>query len=137
VKRALALIVSLMFVLSFAGFAAAEKAMEKTPAAPAGDRTAPAVKKAPAKVKQVTGEVTAVDMKDSMVTVKGKKGDVVVMVNEKTKIMMEKEKKTLSDMKAGDKVTVKYSEMDGRNIAKSIAMKGAAKSDAAKPAEKK
>ncbi len=75
--------------------------------------------KAPAKVKQVTGEVTAMDAKS--ITVKGKKGDVVIAVEEKM----------VAGIKAGDKVVVKYTEADGKNTAKSV------KKAEAKPAEKK
>lgn len=70
-KKAIAIIVSVLFVLSVAGlsFAAEQKAAPAEKAAPAK-----AEKKAPAKVKQVTGEVTAVDAKANTLTVKGKKG---------------------------------------------------------------
>jgi hypothetical protein len=98
-------------------------------------------KKAPAKIKQVTGEVTAVDAKAKTVTVKGKKGDVTVSTDDKTKVTMGKEMKSVADVKVGDKVIVKYSEADGKNVAKSIGIKPAAapaekKTEAAKPAEK-
>jgi len=135
VKKALALIISVLFVFAVASmsFAAEEKKAE----------TVPMEKKSPAKVKQVTGEVTAVDAKAKTVTVKGKKGDVTAMIDDKTKIMMGKDTKTLADVKAGDKVTLKYSEADGKMMAKSIAVKPAEKmmekkmEPAAKPAEKK
>jgi Cu/Ag efflux protein CusF len=130
VKKALALIISVLFVFAVTSlsFAAAEKGMEK---------------KAPVKVKQATGEVTAVDAKAKTITVKAKKGDVTAMVGDKTKIMMGKDMKTLADINAGDKVTMKYSESDGTMTAKSIAIKPAEKmmekkmAPAAKPAGKK
>ena len=85
------------------------------------------MKKAPAKVKQVTGEVKAVDTKAMTLTVtkkmKTKAEDTMVTVNDKTKIMMGKDKKLLADLKVGDKVTVKYSEADGKMVAKSVAIK--------------
>ena len=93
-------------------------------------------KKAPVKVKQVTGAVAAVDAKAKTVTVKAKKGDVTAMVDDKTKIMMGKDVKTLADVKAGDKVTVKYSETDGKMTAKSIAIKPAEKNDEQKREKK-
>jgi hypothetical protein len=144
VKKALALIISVLFVFAVTtlSFAAAEKAAP----APAEKKAAPAMmeeKKAPAKVKQATGEVAAVDAKAKSITVKAKKGDVTAMVDDKTKIMMGKDMKTLADIKAGDKVTLKYSEADGKMMAKSIAIKPAEKmmekkaAPAAKPAEKK
>lgn len=116
-KKAIAIIVSVLFVLSVAGLSfAAEKA------APAA---APAEKKAPAKVKQVTGEVAAVDAKANTLTVKGKKGDVMITADDKTVVKVGKEKKSLADVKMGDKVTVKYAEMDGKNVAKSIMVSAA------------
>jgi Cu/Ag efflux protein CusF len=131
-KKAIAIIVSVLFVfaltsLSFAAEKAAPAKMEE--------------KKAPAKIKQVTGEVTAVDAKAKTVTVKGKKGDVTVSTDDKTKVTMGKEMKSVADVKVGDKVIVKYSEADGKNVAKSVAIKPAAapaekKTEAAKPAEK-
>lgn len=144
-KKAIAIIVSVLFVfaLTSLSFAAEEKK-----AAPAAEKkeAAPAEKKAPAKVKQVTGEVAAVDAKAMTITVskkvKGKAVETVVTVDDKTKIALGKEKKTLADVKAGDKVTVKYTEVDGKNVAKSVAIKPAApapekKAEPAKPAEKK
>ncbi len=127
-KRAIALIVAMLFVLSVAVFAVAA---EKKEAAPMEKKeAAPAEKKAPAKVKQVTGEVTAVDAAAKTLTVKGKAGDVALTADDKTTVKVGKEKKTLADVKVGDKVTVRYAEMDGKNIAKSIIIKAA-------PAEKK
>jgi hypothetical protein len=145
VKKALALIISVLFVFAVTtlSFAAEEK---KAAPAPAEKKAAPAMmeeKKAPTKVKQVTGAVAAVEAKTKTITVKGKKGDVTAMVDDKTKIMMGKVVKTLADVKAGDKVKLKYSETDGKMTAKSIAIKPAEKmmekkaEPAAKPAEKK
>ncbi|MGB9714785.1 MAG: hypothetical protein ACPL1G_00005 [Thermodesulfovibrionales bacterium] len=83
------------------------------------------------KVKQITGDVKAVDTIAKTVTVtkmvKGKAEETTVTVDDKTKIMMDKEKKTLADVKVGNKVTVKYTEVEGKNIAKSIAIKPAEK----------
>jgi ribosomal protein S1 len=135
VKKTLAFIISVLFVFAVASisFAAEEKK-----AAPA-----PMEMKDAKKVKQVTGEVVAVDAKAKTVTVKGKKSEVTALVDDKTKIMMDKEVKTLADLKAGDKVTLKYSDVDGKIMAKSIAIKPAEKmmekkaEPAARPAEKK
>ena len=124
-KKAIAIIVSLIFVLSLAGLSfAAEKA------APMKKEAAPAVeKKAPAKIKRVTGEVMSVDA--AGITVKGRKADVTATTGDKTKVKMGKETKTMADVKIGDKVTLKYSEADGMNTAKTISI------HPAKPAEKK
>ncbi|GAB4405756.1 MAG: hypothetical protein OHK0032_00390 [Thermodesulfovibrionales bacterium] len=145
-KKAIAIIVSLIFVLSVAGLSFA--AEEKKPATPAKTEEKKAEKKAPAKVKQVTGEVTAVDAKGNTLTVKGKKAEVSLTTDEKTTVKIGKEKKTLADVMVGDKATVKYAEVDGKNVAKSIAVTPAkkkeekkeaapAKKEEKKPAEKK
>lgn len=148
-KKAIAIIVSVLFVfaLTSLSFAAEEK---KTAPAPAEKKEAAPVKaeekKAPAKVKQVTGEVKAVDTKAMTITVtkkmKDKVVETVVAVDDKTRITCDKEKKALADVKVGDKVTVKYSEADGKNIAKSVAIKTEVKkmekkAEPAKPTEKK
>jgi ribosomal protein S1 len=103
-KKTVTIVVSLIFVLAFtaASFAAA-------------------------KVHSVTGEVTAVDTTAKTVTVKAKKGEVVVSVEDKTSIKEGKAKKTLADVKAGDNVTVKYTEAAGKMTAKSIMIKAATK----------
>ncbi|NCO83246.1 MAG: hypothetical protein COW90_09805 [Nitrospirae bacterium CG22_combo_CG10-13_8_21_14_all_44_11] len=125
-KKIIALIVAVLFVFAVASIslAAEEKKMEpaKKEAAPA---KAKAEKKVAAKVMQVTGEVAAVDAAAKTITVKGKKGDVVIAVDDKT----------LADVKAGDKVTAKYTTADGKNTAKSVIKKTAAAKKAA-PAKK-
>lgn len=135
-KKAIAIIVAVLFVfaLTSISFAAEKKAapapMEKKEASPAKVEE----KKAPEKVMSVTGDVVAVDAKAMTLTVKGKKGDVALSTNDKTTVKMGKEKKALADVKVGDKAKVKYTEVDGKNIAKSIAIKPAV---TAVPAEKK
>ncbi len=137
-KKTIAIIVAVLFVFSIASIAIAaeEKKAEETKAAEKP------------KIKQVTGDVKAVDAKAKTVTVtkkmRDKAMDTVVTVDDKTKIMMDKEKKAIADLKAGDKVKVKYTEIEGKNVAKSIAIqpKEAAapaekKAEPAKPAEKK
>ena len=142
-KKTIAIVLSLVLMFAFTAVTfAAEKA-----AAPAEKKEmAPAEKAAPAKKavkKQVTGEVTAVDAKANTLTVKGKKGDVMVSTDDKTSVMEGKAKKTLADVKAGDKVTVHYTEADGKNVAHKVAIKAAPakkaekKEKAAAPAEKK
>lgn len=123
VKKVIALLVAMLFALSVVGLAIAA---EKKEAAPAEKKeAAPAQEKAPVKVKQVTGEVTAIDAAAKTLTVKGKAGEVALTADDKTTVKIGKEKKTLADVKVGDKVTVKYAEMDGKNVAKSIIVKAA------------
>ncbi|MDO8746577.1 MAG: hypothetical protein Q7J70_02820, partial [Thermodesulfovibrionales bacterium] len=91
-KKMIALIVAVLFVFAIASVSIAA---EEKKAAPA-----PVEKKAePTKmVMQVTGEVVAVNAAAKTITVKGKMGDVVIAVDDKT----------LADVKAGDKVTTHY-----------------------------
>lgn len=120
---AIALLVAMAFALSVPGIAIAA---DKKEAAPAEKKeAAPAQEKAPAKVKQVTGEVTAIDAAAKTLTVKGKAGEVALTADDKTTVKIGKEKKALADVKVGDKATVKYNEMDGKNVAKSIIVKPA------------
>lgn len=117
-KKVIALLVAMLFALSVAGHAIAAEMKEMKEAAPVQ-------KMAPAKVKQVTGEVTAIDAAAKTLTVKGKAGEVALTADDKTTVKIGKEKKALTDVKVGDKVTVKYTEMDGKNVAKSIIVKAA------------
>lgn len=101
-KKALFIIILLLIVISIAGISyGAEKV----------------------KIKQITGEVGAVDAAARSLTVKGKKAEVVLSTDEKTTVKTEKEKKSLSDVKVGDKITIKYSEVNGKNVAKNIEIK--------------
>ncbi len=129
-KKAIAILVSLMFV--FAVSAVSFAAEKKDAAATEKKEAAPAKKAAH---KQVTGEVTAVDAKS--ITVKGKKGDVTAEISDKTKVTPKG--KTIADVKTGDKATVKYTEAEGKNTATVVEIKAAPakKEKAEKKAEKK
>jgi hypothetical protein len=95
-KKAVAIIVSLLFVLSVVGLSFAEEKKHET------------------KAMYVTGEVTAVDAAAKTLTIKGKKGEVVLTTTDKTKFA---KGKTLADVKVGDKLSAKYSEKDGKMMA--------------------
>ena len=125
-KKAIVIIVAVLFVFALTSISFAAEKM----ATPAKAEE----KKAPEKVMSITGDVVSVDAKAMTLTVKGRKGDVALSTNDKTAVRMGKDKKTLADVKAGDKVKVKYTEVDGKNMAKSIAIKPAV---AAMPEEKK
>jgi hypothetical protein len=71
-------------------------------------------KKHSTKAMLVSGEVTAVDAAANKLTIKGKKGEVVLTTTDKTKFA---EGKTLADVKVGDKLSVKYSEKEGKMMA--------------------
>ena len=122
-KKALAVILTSLFVFVLASLSfASEK--EITP-------VRGMEKKATAKSKQMTGEVKEVDTKTMTLSVSKKsKGTTQVTmfsVNDKTKIMLDNETKALADVKVGDKVKVKYTNADGKNTAKSVAIKSAEK----------
>lgn len=94
-------------------------------------------------IRLVTGEVVTADVTIKTLTVQGKKGEVVITADDKTVVKMDREKKTLSDVKVGDKVTVKYAVIDSKNIARSIDIKtartdkkGAGPAKPAKPSTK-
>ena len=112
-KKAIAIIMAIFFGLAIASisFAVEEKMAE------------PVTK---TKVKQVTGKVKAVDTKAKTITVvkkiKGKEKEVVLAVDEKTRITVDSEK-ALADVKVGDDVKAKYIEDEGKNVAKSVAIK--------------
>lgn len=107
-KKTIAVVLSLIFILAVTSVTfAAEKHAAPAPAAKAVE-------------KHVKGDITAVDANAMTVTVKGKKGDVTVTVDAKTEFKLGKDKKTVSDLKVGEKVKILYHEADGKNIAKSI-----------------
>jgi hypothetical protein len=95
-KKAIAIIVSLLFVLSVVGLSFAEEKKDAT------------------KAMHVTGKVTAVDAAAKTLTIKGEKGAVVLTTTDKTKFA---KGKTLADVKVGDELTAKYSEKDGKMMA--------------------
>ena len=132
-KKTIAIVLSLVLMFAFTAvtFAAEKEAPMK--AAPAEKEMKAEKKEMKAAKKQVTGEVAAVDAKANTLTVKGKKGDVMVSTDDKTKVMAGKDAKTLADVKVGDKVTVKYTEANGKNVATKVSIMAAP----AKKAEKK
>jgi len=85
-----------------------------------------AQKKAPAKVKahKYAGEVTAMDTAAKTITVKGKSDEKTFDVAD---VKMKKEPS------AGDKVTVKYIEKDGKMVAKYVDIQKTAKKAPAAP----
>ena len=98
------------------------------PAAPAkAQETKPAAGKAPAAAAEKTsrhaGTVKAVDAAGRMLTVAEKSGEVTVTVPEKASIKRGKDSVKLEDLKGGDAVTVVYVQQDGKDVARSIAVK--------------
>lgn len=109
-KKIIALFVAILFVFSVSSLSFAYPQAEKSMPKAEEKKAEPAKTEQKAKVKQITGEVAAVDAAAKTITVKGKKAEVVISADEKM----------LADVKVGDKVVVKYTEQDGKNIAKSI-----------------
>ena len=95
-KKALAIIVSVLIVLSVVGLSFAND------------------KQHAEENMYVSGEVTAVDVAANTLTIKGKKGEFVLTTTDKTKFA---EGMTLADVKVGDKLSAKYSEKDGKMMA--------------------
>jgi Cu/Ag efflux protein CusF len=119
-KRAIAIVFSVIFVLSCTGMASARMGMGK------------AMGLMPEK--EVAGTVESVDQKAKTITVKGMRGPVTVTADEKTVVKMGKEVKTFSDIKVGDKVTLDFEVGEGKNVAKTIAI---AQPTSAEPAAEK
>lgn len=95
-----------LFIAVFFVFAMATTYVSAYP--PAAEKPAEAEKKAT--VKQITGEVVAIDAAAKTITIKGKKAELLLSADEKM----------LKDIKVGDKVVAKYEEKEGKMIAKSL-----------------
>ena len=72
------------------------------------------------KSKEITGEIVSVDASKNLLTVKTKKGEMAFSLDEKTKIKMGKETRSISDLKVGDKIKVYYIHVDGKDLAETI-----------------
>jgi uncharacterized protein YxeA len=122
VKKAIAIIVSLIFVLCVAGLSFAAEKMDKKEAPMKEEKT---MKKAHSMAKRMVGSVTAVDEQAKTITVKNKKGEKTITCEDNTKVHMGKAKKSCADVKAGDKVYVTYSEIEGKDVAKTVSIHAA------------
>jgi Cu/Ag efflux protein CusF len=105
-KKAIAVVISVLFVLSFAGPTFARMGMKRA----IGDSP----------VKDAQGEIQAIDQKAKTITVKAMRGPLTATADEKTVVKLGKEMKAFSDLKVGDKVVVTYEAGEGKNIAKTI-----------------
>jgi len=95
-----------------------------------------AVAKDNVKIKKlITGEVVTVDTAADSLTLKGKRAEVVIHTNEDTVVQVAKEKKSLADVKIGAKIAVRYSEIDGKNLAERIVVEPEKGPVPAKPAK--
>ena len=71
---------------------------------------------------KMVGEVTSIDAASKSFTVKeavktGEAKEITFMLGEHAKVMVMQKAGTINDLKAGDSVTVRYIEKDGKNIA--------------------
>ena len=116
IKIFLLSVISVVVVASIA-LAAGEKKKEMVPSA------LPVA----AKVQQITGDVKAVNYSAMSITIAKKCNnkvlDAVVTADNKTKISKDGRKGTFDDIKTGDRVVVKYTEVKGRNVAQDISIK--------------
>jgi hypothetical protein len=150
VKKLIALSVAAVFALGAAGLAVAQdkkaddKKMEKSDmkAEKKADKK-PTTKTANGSVKSASADSIVVSGKD-----KGKDAEWTFAVDPKTSIKKGGKAIMAGDVKAGDSVQVKYMEQDGKAMAQSVMVKGAAASAKkmddkkmdkmeAKPADKK
>jgi len=78
------------------------------------------------KSKSLTCRLKSVDIVSQTVMVskrvKGKEEETAINVDDKTGITLNKKKKELLDLKAGDKLVIKYTEIEGKKVAKSLAI---------------
>jgi hypothetical protein len=79
-----------------------------------------AAKQKPLKIIHLAGETINVNPKTGKLTVRGKDGEVDIYTTDKTIIHIGKDSSSLSDIAAGNKATIKYLKIDGKNVARSI-----------------
>ena len=140
-KRLFALLVGIAFVAGTIGVAAAQTATTTTDKKPAADtkmsdKKDTSAKKAPTKT--ATGTVKSASP-DSIVVAgkdKGKDAEWTFAVDDKTKVKKAGKDTMAKDLAAGDKVTVRYMDHDGKATAMNVNVSAAKKAET-KPAEKK
>jgi len=113
-------LVSLLLPLLLFGASCTQQPEKKgQPEKVAREKPAPAKEK-PLKIVHLAGETISVNPSAGKLTIRGKDGEVAIYATEKTIIQIGRDKGRLSDIAAGTKATVKYLEIDGENIARSI-----------------
>ena len=110
-------------------FAAEKKAAE--PSAPAKMEEKKAPEKAKAKARSATGDLVSADTKTGMMAVKVKDKEMSFTADTKAA------KEALGKVKVGDRVTVSYTEKEGKMMASSVKTAKAPAKKAEKKAEKK
>jgi hypothetical protein len=70
---------------------------------------------------KVSGEVTAVSVTDQTIMVKRKGAtELTLLVDQGSEILVGKEKKSLNDIRVGEKVRGKYLDKDGKHVARTL-----------------
>jgi hypothetical protein len=113
-------LISLLLPLLLFGASCTQETEKKSQPENVAREKPASAKKKPLKIIHLAGETTSVNPSAGKLTVRGKDGEVVIYATEKTIIQIGKDKGRLSDIAAGKKATVKYLEIDGKNIARSI-----------------
>jgi hypothetical protein len=116
VKNALRVLVVVLITVAFSGisFAQAKPATPATPATPPAPAMEKKTESEKAKTTRITGEVTSVDSKTGMLTVKTKDKETNLIADSNAK-------GALGKVKVGDMVKVTYTEKEGKMLASSIA----------------
>lgn len=121
--------IAVVFSLLCAGLFATASVMAEEAA---GDEK-PAISAQKGKMTSIKGEITEIDPTGSHVKVKEKNQEVIISVTDNTIITAGKIKRTLADLKAGDQVVAKFTEEDGKKIARSIRVATVGKGSGKKP----
>jgi len=138
--KKISLMVAVLTLVSFVAVATAQQAAP-APAKPAATPAPPkpAAAPAPAKAEAFSGDIAKVDAMAKAVVVKGKKGEMTFVMDDKTKITMGGKDMPLGDLKEGMAANVSYKKEGDKNLASSIkvAAPKAAPAAKAKPAATK
>ena len=138
-KKLLAVLMGIAFVTGTVGAAVAQTPTTTTDKKPADMKTDKAAKK-PA-TKTAVGTVKSASP-DSLVVAgkeKGKETEWTFALDDKTKVKKAGKDSTAKDIAAGDKVTVRYMDHEGKATAMNVSVSGGAmkKADSKPAAEKK
>jgi Cu/Ag efflux protein CusF len=68
----------------------------------------------------IKGEITEIDAAGNNIKVKEKENEITINVTDKTVITAGKIKRSLADLREGDKIVAKFTEEDGKKVARSI-----------------
>jgi hypothetical protein len=112
-------LISLLLLLLFGISCTQQPEKKALPEKVAREKPASA-KKMPLKIVHLAGETISVNPKTGMLTIRGKEGEVDIYATEKTVVHIGRDQGRLSDIAAGTKATIKYLEIDGKNIARNI-----------------